>query len=334
MALPQSQYSFQKRIRMKKHLLLLALLTLSATAFSQNMVVDYDFNPSLLDNTSNLNHLHSYGSGSAYNFIPLGSTNVATDTCVGFVSGIGLESDNALNNSNWTGAAVSFWIMSNSQAATSSTGFVVQGAYLGFGVKMGSGKMTAFFDGTSAGSVATNFEFSFNNLGWHHVVAQNDGLLTSVYVDGGLDRQFADTLFTLSGPNPAAKLYVGTAVSDVSQDKLNGLSVDELKVFDNTLSPAQIQQLILHQDITVGISEHKSIRFEAFPNPSNGLVTVAVGKHFANAKIEILNQLGQVVGQQMLDQNTFNLELPAVAGIYYLVATIDGHRLTKKVFRQ
>lgn len=319
---------------MKKHLLLLALLAISSTTFSQNIVVDYDFNPSLLDNTSNLNHLHSYGSGSAYNFIPLGSTNVATDTCVGFVSGIGLESDNALNNSNWTGAAVSFWIMSNSQAATSTTGFIIQGAYSGFGVKMGSGKMTAFFGGTSVGALASNFEFSFNNLGWHHVVAQNDGLVTSIYVDGGLDRQFADTLFNAAGPNSAAKIYIGTAVTDVAQDKLNGLSVDELKVYDNTLSLGQIQQLILHQDITVGISEQKSISFEAYPNPSNGLVTVAVGEPFEDAKIEILNQLGQVVGQQVLDQNTSTLELPAVAGIYYLVATIDGNRLTKKVFRQ
>jgi hypothetical protein len=153
---------------MKKHLLFLVLLASSTSLFAQNMVVDYDFNPALRDNTSNLNHLHAYGSGSAYNFIPLGSTGVTTDTCIGYVSGIGLESDNAIDNSSWTGTAVSFWIMSNNQAATSTTGFIVQGAYLGFGVKMGAGKMYAFFDGSSAGSVATQGNTHLKNLKTGH----------------------------------------------------------------------------------------------------------------------------------------------------------------------
>ncbi|MBK9452277.1 MAG: T9SS type A sorting domain-containing protein [Bacteroidetes bacterium] len=318
---------------MKKHLLFLVLLASFSSLFAQNMVVDYDFNPALRDNTVNLNHLHSYGSGSAYNFIPLGSTGVTTDTCIGYVSGIGLESDNAINNSNWPGAAVSFWIMSNSQAATSTTGFIVQGAYLGFGVKMGSGKMTAFFDGTSAGALPTNFEFSFNNLGWHHVVAQNNGLVTSVYVDGGLDRQFADTLYNASGPNANAKIYIGTAVSDLAPDKLNGLSVDELKVFDNALSLGQIQQLIQHQDISVGIAEEKSMNFEVYPNPANDLLNIAVNAPFTVGSVEILNQLGQVVGQYPLSETTTTIEMPSTAGLYYVNATVDGKHLTKKVIR-
>lgn len=298
------------------------------------MLVDYDMNPSLLDNTSNLNHLSAYGSGSAYNFIPLGSTGVATDTCVGFVSGIGLESDHAIGNSNWTGAAVSFWIMSNSQAATSTTGFIVQGAYSGFGVRMSAGKMVAFFGGTSVGAFPTNFEFTFTNLGWHHVVAQNNGLVTSVYVDGGLDLQFADTLFNASGPNPNAKIYVGTAVTDMTPDKLNGLSIDELKVFDNTLSPSQIQQLILHQDISVGMAEVTTNNLEAYPNPSNGLLTISVGENFAEGNLEVLNQLGQVVGRHALTASTTTIAMPTAAGLYFVVATVDGKTLTKKVIRQ
>lgn len=198
---------------------------------------------------------------------------------------------------------------------------------------MSAGKMSAFFDGSSAGSVATNFEFSFNNLGWHHVVAQNDGLLTSVYVDGGLDRQFADTLFTLSGPNSAAKIYIGTALGDLVPNKLNGLSVDELKVFDNTLSLGQIQQLIQHQDISVGIAEENSMNFEVYPNPANDLLNIAVNAPFTVGSVEILNQLGQVVGQYPLSETTTTIEMPTTAGLYYVNATVDGKHLTKKVIR-
>lgn len=312
----------------------MAALLLATAAFTQNLVVDYDFNPTLRDNTSDQNHLNAYGTGSSYAFVPMGSTNLNSDTCVTFNAGIGLRSDHAIYNGGWSGAAVSFWIQSSSQNATSTTGFVIQGAYAGFGIRMQNGNFVPFFNGTSVGAMVSNFQFSFSNLGWHHIVAQNNGDTTYLYVDGLLDKKKAETLYTMSAPDTNARLYIGNAVTNGSNDKLDGLTIDELKFYDGILSPAQIQQLILHQDIVAGVEGPKELSMSVYPNPAHDRVTWRVGEQYRNGTVTVLNALGQMVASHSIQDQQGEIALPEGSGIYFLRLEVDGRVGTQRIIKQ
>lgn len=318
---------------MKKALPSVALLlALGTSVFAQSLVVDYHFDTDLQDHSSSQNHLHAYGSGAPYHFVPLGSTNVSSDTCVAFNAGMGLESHHAIYNATWQGTAVSFWIQSNGFGAISTTGFIIQGAYAGFGVRMSNGKFVPFFGGTSVGVPHSNFTFSHMNLGWHHVVAQNDGDSTSLYIDGNLDFRTAEMGFAMTAPDTNAKLYIGTAVA--GGYNLEDFSIDEMKVYDHALTHAQIQTLLLHQDITVGVEDAGQRPVALYPNPTLGAVQLRLAS--GAATVHVLNAQGQCLATQRITQQpSATITLPPAAGIYFLrIEEVNGGQHTHRVVRQ
>lgn len=221
-----------------KKILLFGLLLNVGSAFSQNPIAYYKFNDTLESSGAN-NHLTRTGAGTNCSFIKQSATKLATDSCVSFNFGQGLVSANSLNNQAWTGTTISFWYNSNHP---STTGFIIQGASIGFGVKMiVNGRVGAFFSGAAANAVYSNA--LIDDGVWHHVVAQTNGTTTtSIYIDGKLDNSQAETSYHMSGPNPAAKLYFGTTIANNAADKLIG-KVDELKLYDYALTLPQITAL-------------------------------------------------------------------------------------------
>jgi hypothetical protein len=232
-------------------ILFLVTLILPYLSLGQTEVVDYKFNNNWSDASSSNNTLISHGSGTASSF-QSGTMLNPIDLAVTFNSGEGLKVTNALNNSTWSGTAVSFWTKS------SVSGFIYQGAYIGFGGLVdATGKLSVFFGGSSSNSLVNTSNVNLNDGNWHHIVAQNDGATTSLYIDGVLDGSKPETLLIMSGPNSSAKLYVGTAIGIGSgiPYQLNG-SIDEFKLFDNILSLAQILNLYESADAHLQVSYH------------------------------------------------------------------------------
>lgn len=80
---------------------------------------------------------------------------------------------------------------------------------------------------------------------WHHVVCSYDGSIIKLYVDGGLDGELAAT-----GTNPpGAAFYIGRDEANF----FNGI-IDEVKVFNQTLSLTQIQKIYAE-----GKERHKNL---------------------------------------------------------------------------
>jgi len=229
--------------------LFLAILILPNLSLGQTKILDYKFNNNWSDASSSNNTLIAYGSGPASSF-QSGIMLNPIDLAVTFNSGEGLEVTNALNNSTWSGTAVSFWTKS------SVNGFIYQGAHIGFGgLVNSSGKLSVFFDGSSSNSLVNTNNINLNDGNWHHIVAQNNGATTSLYIDGVLDGSQPENLLTMSGANSNAKLYLGTTLSNSSIYKLNG-SIDEFKLFDDTLNLAQILNLYESTDARLQVSYH------------------------------------------------------------------------------
>ena len=71
---------------------------------------------------------------------------------------------------------------------------------------------------------------------WHHVVCTNDGKTVTFYVDGKTDASA-----TLDGPLATSQfpLWIGARPADVAATGV----IDEVKFFDQALSPAQVAEL-------------------------------------------------------------------------------------------
>ena len=222
---------------MKKQLLNLTFATAllcsaQAQIPTQGLVVSYDFQNNLNDASASLNHLTKIGGNQTYSMV------ASTDTAINFDGTGGLVSSAAINNQNFTGTAISFWIKKTSNTAAA----VVQGANLGFGINISASTniISVFFDGSSAGSLNSSGNYKIDDGKWHHVVAQNNGTLSSIYIDGILSNSQNETLYKLSAPNVNAKLYLAQLIGNTSY--LNG-GLNNFKIYDHALTQCEISSL-------------------------------------------------------------------------------------------
>jgi gliding motility-associated-like protein len=217
-------------------ILTLGILLSFSTVFSfgQNLIVDYPLNSNLTDNSSNSNSLTQYGNGSDVTFVQ-GNSNESGNSAAFFQGEKGLASTSSINNSNWSGTAISVWIKS------CVSGTILQGASLGPGIFAdANGKVSVYFNGSSANSLANSSSINLNDGIWHHIVAQNNGSVTQYYIDGELDGSQNESLYTLSSANANAKIYLGIGNPVTSQ--LDGY-IDNFKLYDDTLTICQIIEL-------------------------------------------------------------------------------------------
>jgi hypothetical protein len=219
-----------------KNLSLFVIFTffLSINVSAQNLIVDYPLNSNLNDNSNNSNSLTQYGNGSDVTFVQ-GNTTESGNSAAFFQEEKGLASSTALNNSNWSGMAISLWTKS------CVGGSLFQGAYFGPGIFAdANGKVSIYFDASSGNALANSSAVNLNDGSWHHIIAQNNGTVTKYYVDGELDGSQNENLYKLSGANSAAKVYLG--INEALTGQLDGY-IDNFKIYDDTLSHCEIVDL-------------------------------------------------------------------------------------------
>ena len=76
--------------------------------------------------------------------------------------------------------------------------------------------------------------------------------------------------------------------------------------------------------------------FNLFPNPTNGLVTVAMNKTLRIATVDLYNAIGALVETIYVDKSSFDIDLShQPVGMYMIKATnADGSTASQKVIRQ
>ena len=292
---------------LKKNILCFALFFLMyVSVFSQNKIVDYKFNGSLEDMVSVSNNLQEFGSGNSVIYSS-GTTSFSGDSSAKFNFGKGLESLSAIDNSAWNGIAVSVW------AKSCKDGTIFQGNAFGPGVVVDAqGKLSVFFDGSSSNSLSTSNSVNINDGSWHHIVAQNNGSQTQIFIDGELDVIQNETMYKLTGFNSLAKIYLGTNSSETR--KLSG-EIDNFQLFDDTLSNAEIQNLYSTKFASLVVTENIS-QLVAYPNPSTEkIVLKSLPAGASSLKITDLHGRVMFVSSKV-NENIMIEELDN--GVYYI----------------
>ena len=221
---------------------------MTITANGQNLALHYTMD-NVTASAGPTGDLIPNGTGTAANLDSLGATMTTGEYCGSFLNGAGYRSTAALSNVGWTGIALSYWYKSQSNFQ----GVIFQGAYLGFGSRiLSDGRIEGTFDGSASGSHTSIT--SVNDGIWHHIVIQNGGSTTQIYIDGVLDNSGPETLYTMPSPNPLASIYMGSHINDAANEKIYG-KVDEVKVFDNILSQTQIDNLFAYGACLVNIPD-------------------------------------------------------------------------------
>lgn len=302
-----------------KTVLLSLFLGAATFGFSQNLIGHYkfDFTNDTLDYSASGNHLETFSSGTSYEFVSQNGTGIHSDTCVHFQAGLGLKSTNTFNNAGATGGAVAFWI----KEGFDNSGYVIQSG-TGFGVQLSGGMVRCFFDGSAANSLVA--DSSILGGEWHHIVCQNNGTVTSIYFDGLLTNSQPETMFI---QNSLVHFYLGSSSSN--GEKIDAY-LDDLRIYDDTLSQSQIDDLVSPSTASLHEGEQlPSIRI--FPNPANEFIHL-------NSEVEIqelfvFDALGQKVITITHPESTLNLShLPR--GVYSIRFLHEGGETTQRFVKQ
>jgi len=152
--------------------------------------------------------------------------------CLSFDGGDYVKTANNALDGLSTQASFSVWFKTSSTGENlifSNEGY--HGVYMNFGGV--SGKMTAFFDGSSGGNPST--ALSYNDNTWHHLVATNNGTTTKLYVDGKKVLDFSETFAAATSTQP---LVLGAQYTGATSFYTG--SLDEMKVYGAALSDSEI----------------------------------------------------------------------------------------------
>lgn len=247
-----------------------------------------------------------YSSGNDVAF-DSGVTTASGDSSAEFTFGKGLESGSAIDNSNWNGTATSVWVKS------CTNGTIFQGAYFGPAIVVdAAGKLSVWYSGTSASRLYASLSVNLKDGDWHHIVAQNNGVTTQLFIDGQLDGSRSENLFTLSGPNSSAKIYLGINLSNTK--RLSG-SIDNFQMYDDTLSNTQIQNLYSAGFVSTK-NELISEYLDVFPNPTNQVLNLK-----NTSKSADFLSISDINGRVVLNMDDYhnNLDVSGLeAGTYFI----------------
>ncbi len=209
-----------------------ALIVSSTSAFASGDIVD------VIPLTTNGANLETWYDFDNTRFFTFGIASKVTGKFnVEFTAGDFLVGEDSVDlNSSYS---VSSWVRDTGSGGT----FISKGTAYDFNIN-GTGKVQAVVNGTTRLTSAT----SINDSNWHHVAFTYIGNTLRLYIDGVED-----------GNSPASAIPVPTSTSDrfaigvIYTDK-NNIStpfsgdIDEVRIWDSTLSQAQIQY-IMNQEI-------------------------------------------------------------------------------------
>lgn len=126
--------------------------------------------------------------------------------------------------------SVEFWVKSNISAGSDNV-FAMENAFVC--LVYSNGDVRWFFDGGSAGSI--QFSAGLNDGAWHHLAATNNGVTTSVYVDGVLLGTQGEGIFNLNSLNRAT----GIGAQYNGSNPFNG-SIDEVRIWNDVRTNQEI----------------------------------------------------------------------------------------------
>ncbi len=165
---------------------------------------------------------------------------------------------------------------------------------------------------------------------WHHFVCIKDvdSDSMSIYQNGVRigSRSIQDITYTVGGT-----LRIGREIS--STYWYTGF-VDDIRIYSRAINPDEVEALYHEQ--ALGIDHNaNTVGLNIFPNPSNGLVNIAVGD-LAQGRIviKVINMLGQEYSVMAVNHKGGSFsQLITIPddGLYFVVVQSDSFRTVRKV---
>lgn len=330
---------------MKKTILLSLFALASTIATAQipntNIVASYPFNGNASDESVNSNDGTVNGAtlttdrfgnvNSAYEFN--GSSNNITGNALDFSSGNEFSISVWVNPVNLTSSQnIHIFRQDN---GTSNPDILIAfqnyGSVLSFGLKT---------------STYTEFDISINPQdfvnGWHHIVATYDGINRKVYVDNvliGTDNKTGNIGYS-------ASIFAIGSASATQEEYFNG-SIDDIRIFNKTLTDCEISALKLENDNKLKITVEDTLNIylssiittvyepsdavttvKVYPNPTAHEVTVEIDNYsnLSGVTIKVLNSLSNEVHNELVTSSTQSIDVSGWSvGVYFLHVINGGH---------
>jgi len=229
--------------------------------------------------------------------------------------------------------AIAYWVKFDASNQTNTpivAKALINGSWNGYsfyanntdgGYCNGQGKL--FFYTAAAGmedACADNLAAN-NFTDWQFIVGNFGGTTTatSLFVNGNAQADIGSISGTLE---TNSDLFLGGYNPNPYTNYLTG-SIDDVRIFNRTLSPQEITQLYNEANPTLGLSTISNSFIEIAPNPASDVITIS---SLHNTNVIISNLLGEqlqtveIVGKTSIDIASF------AAGIY-LVSSPSGETI-------
>ncbi|MEQ8909168.1 MAG: LamG-like jellyroll fold domain-containing protein [Vicingaceae bacterium] len=291
----------------------------------------YNFNGTFRDSSTHRINLQN-NNGNRFSFGEGRTPNSTDSSMVATASNASLRTTEKIFNLNWSEAAVSVWIKN------CANGMVLQAYQSGYAIEMdANGNVKTFFDGSGAGALVSTAGAGILDTNWHHIVAQNDGDTTYLYVDGVLNNQQAEPFYSQPNFGTFQYLYIGSGLyfngnTPVYYKYLDG-QIDDLAVYSRALSNQEVQDLYNFGTLTGDKELSKSVieDIQVYPNPTTNKLNLPIEVQNAEL-IKIYNQNGQVIQENSKAQQLDVSQLSR--GVYYLFILNDGQQYRSKFLKQ
>jgi len=310
---------------MKSLVLLCCLVLISFFSKSQTPVAYYPFTGNANDAAGSLNGTVN---GATLTTDRFGNANSAY-SFDGVDDFIGTTGTAISQNQNWT---ISAWVKAGSlsqSAAILVNGNSTATAGNGYGMHVLNTDITGpgnFFYLHYPGQVLINSGFTFNNINtWHHVVITRDAnAIGKMYFDGVLS---ATT--TTASINPAGGDFrIGSATNN---GFWNG-AIDEVKVYNNALTDAQVQQEFLASSFAVSTNTITGSPFcvgSSVSVPFTGSGTFNVGNTFTAQLSDVTGSFGSPVDIGFINSTTSGtitatIPIAQTAGTQYRIRVVSS----------
>jgi hypothetical protein len=243
-----------------------------------------------------------------------------------------------LGGNNINNTTLSFWIR-NSALSTGTIQRVLQITGTnrrGYFVEIYQNGIWVLYEfETTTGGVASYFSQSdpntyLNDNTWYNITIRTNELITSssneihtdLFINGILS---TSCTYASSGDQIANFIKNGVLIVD-SLNEYEG-DIDDIYLYDRSLSDVEISELAYYYPLTSSISNNKRpYSIIASPNPSDGVVTFSTSE--AISSIEVYNLIGENV-IHLSNVNSIDISnLPN--GIYIAIVNSKSGKTTKK----
>jgi hypothetical protein len=164
---------------------------------------------------------------------------------------------------------------------------------------------------------------------WYNVVVTFDSTYWRIYVNDTLKSTVISQSYPMGTSTDSLAIGKDIYAAAIGYPYYFKGYIDDVKIYNRALADSEIHKYTISTDsfFTTGIAEidNKTInQLSVFPNPANNSLIVTCTDKVVNGKIELINQIGQVVMKQSFDGDSSNIDISGITNGMYFIKLSSG----------